>query len=215
MRFTAKTRIYITAEATTKSLSFKIKEAQFDDLSFEPVGNYYVNNIDLASYRATKVLNKIVGSQTFGTGFPTVARESPKARVDTNWIFYYDSSHIGITPSFETAWFGYPHLLIWPFCLYHTFIIILFLIIIQTWEQSDRYVARNKLPKKKGKTRKKISKNHLSPIPLLQVLRFCTITKHKTNPNQIPSQSKKISKIMNPKRHPQTINQPLSITPTK
>lgn len=103
MKITAKTRIYITVEATTKSLSFKITEAEFDDLTFNPVGNYFVNNIDLAFYRATKILKKVVGTQTFGTGFPTVVRELPKTRVDTNWVFYYDSSHIGSVPSFDTA----------------------------------------------------------------------------------------------------------------
>lgn len=103
MKFTLKSRVYVTAEASTKTLDFKISSSIIDDISFEPVGNYFVNNFELAKYRAGKVLSKIVGTQTFGTGFPTVARELPKTRVDPNWVFYYDSSHIGVVPDIDTA----------------------------------------------------------------------------------------------------------------
>lgn len=74
MRFTASTRLYIHASATTRTLSFKIKEAQLDDLSFDTVGKYVVKNIDLAKFKATQVLKKIENSHTFGTDFPSPTR---------------------------------------------------------------------------------------------------------------------------------------------
>ena len=53
-----------------------------DVLSFEPVGNYYVTDLQLATFRADRILSKLVDTFTFGTGFPTVHREVPKTRVD-------------------------------------------------------------------------------------------------------------------------------------
>ena len=94
MKFTAKVKLYITAAATTKTLTFKIKSAAFDDLSYEPVGNYFISNKDLAIWKANKILQKVVDTYTFGTDFPTIVRESPRTRVDRDWVFYYDSSHL-------------------------------------------------------------------------------------------------------------------------
>ena len=74
MRFTANTRLYITAEATMKSLSFKIVDATFDELSFDVVDKYAVNNFDLAKWKAESVLKKVVNTMTFGTGYPTLIR---------------------------------------------------------------------------------------------------------------------------------------------
>lgn len=94
MRFTAKTRIFIVVAATTNSLTFKVKAVDIDDLSFEPVGNFFVSNSDLAMWKANRIFQKIVNTYTFGTDFPTIARESPKTRVDRDWVFYYDNSHL-------------------------------------------------------------------------------------------------------------------------
>lgn len=103
MKFTIHTRVYISVEALVKSLDFKIIESTVDDISFEPVGNFYVTNFQLAQYRAEKVLSKVVGTKTFGSGFPTIAREFPKTRVNTNWVFYFDNSHIGTIPDIVTS----------------------------------------------------------------------------------------------------------------
>lgn len=74
MKFTAKTRIFIIAAATTTSLTFKIKSVDIDDLSFEPVGNFFVSNFDLAYWKANRIVQKIVNTYTFGTDFPTMQR---------------------------------------------------------------------------------------------------------------------------------------------
>ena len=74
MKFTAKTRFYIVAAATAKTLTFKIRAVDIDDLSFQPVGNFYVGNIDLAMWKANRILQKIANTYTFGTDFPTIAR---------------------------------------------------------------------------------------------------------------------------------------------
>jgi hypothetical protein len=94
VKFTASTRLSIVATATASTLSFKIFKATIDDLSFQTVGKYTVNNLDLAEYRATQILSKVENTFTFGTGFPTIPRELPKTRVDQDWVFYYDNSHI-------------------------------------------------------------------------------------------------------------------------
>jgi len=74
MKFTVKTKTYIIAEATAKTLSFKIKNVDIEELSFEPVGNYYVTNLDLAMWKAGRIFRKIVNTYTFGTDFPTITR---------------------------------------------------------------------------------------------------------------------------------------------
>ena len=96
MKFTASTRLYIAASLTTKTLSFKISEAQIDDLSFEPVDKYVVKNIELAEFKATQVLKKVENSNVFGTGFPSPTRHNPKIRVERDWVFSYDNSHIDL-----------------------------------------------------------------------------------------------------------------------
>lgn len=101
MKFTAKTKIYIVPSAGSNSLSFKIVAVEILDLSFEPVGNYFVGNFYLAMYRAQNVFQKLVNTFTFGTGFPSINRHSPKTRVDMNYIFYYDNSHMATNGLFQ------------------------------------------------------------------------------------------------------------------
>jgi hypothetical protein len=84
-----------TAQATTHTLTFKIIEAELLNLSFEPVGSYFVSNIQLAMFKANSVIKNIKDTFTFGTGFPTIVREMPKTRVDQEQVLYYDTSHIG------------------------------------------------------------------------------------------------------------------------
>jgi hypothetical protein len=59
-----------------------------------------VTNIALATYKANQVLHKLIGTTTFGTGYPILPRELPKTRVDTDYAFFYDASHIGKTSLF-------------------------------------------------------------------------------------------------------------------
>lgn len=94
MKFTAKTRIFIVAAATNNNLSFKIKLVDIDDLSFQPIGNFFVSNFDLAYWKANRIVQKLANTFTFGTDFPTIQRDSPKTRVDRDWVFYYDNSHL-------------------------------------------------------------------------------------------------------------------------
>jgi hypothetical protein len=94
LKFKAATKLYIKAEATTHTLTFKIIEAEVENMSFEPVGSYFVSNIDLAMYKAKSAIRQIINTFTFGTGFPTIPREYPKTRVDTNHVLYYDVSQL-------------------------------------------------------------------------------------------------------------------------
>jgi len=94
LKFTAGVKIYIVAEASTKTLTFKITQAEMMNLSFQPVGNYFVNNLNLAMFKANSVLRKLANTYTFGTGFPTISRELPKTKVSRNYVLYYDSSHL-------------------------------------------------------------------------------------------------------------------------
>lgn len=57
------------------------------------MGSYFVNNINLAMFKANSVLKSLFNTYTFGTGFPTITRENPKVRVDVNETLYYDPSH--------------------------------------------------------------------------------------------------------------------------
>jgi hypothetical protein len=95
LKFKANSKLAIKAEATTHTLTFKIIEAELLNLSFEPVGSYFVSNIQLAMFKANSVIKNIKDTFTFGTGFPTIVREMPKTRVDQEQVLYYDTSHIG------------------------------------------------------------------------------------------------------------------------
>lgn len=52
--------------------------------------------MELAKFKVTSVLKRVEGTNTFGTGFPAPTRENPKTRVDRDWVFFYDNSHIGL-----------------------------------------------------------------------------------------------------------------------
>jgi hypothetical protein len=93
MRFKASTRIYIKVEVTTRTLNFRILYADILNLSFQPVGAYVVNNMNLAMFKANSVIKKVSNTYTFGSGFPTIVRELPKAKVEKDSVLYYDSGH--------------------------------------------------------------------------------------------------------------------------
>lgn len=63
------------------------------NLSFEPVRNFYVGNMVLATYKVKSILKNLVNTHLFGTGFPTLERDSPKTSVERESVLYYDNSH--------------------------------------------------------------------------------------------------------------------------
>lgn len=95
LKFTSNNKFYINAEATTKTLSFKIILAEVLNLSFEPVGSFFVSNIPLALYKVNQAMKKLANTFVFGTDFPTVPRDLPKTTVSKDYILYYDASHFG------------------------------------------------------------------------------------------------------------------------
>ena len=64
-------------------------------MSFEPVGDFHVSNINLAMFKANQILHKLKGVKVFGTGFPSLPREFPKTEVTEDYVIYYDGSHKG------------------------------------------------------------------------------------------------------------------------
>lgn len=95
LQFIAETRIYIKAFADKKTLNFQVLDADVMSLSFTPVNNFIVTNMNLALFKASQVLKKNIGSSVFGTGFPSLSRQSPVTRVDNDSVIYYDSSAVG------------------------------------------------------------------------------------------------------------------------
>lgn len=100
LKFKSNVKIYITAAAEAHTLSFKISEAEVLNLTFEPVGSYFVSNIKLAMFKANSVIRSILNTYTFGTGFPTLTRLAPNTKVEDNFVLYYDRSTLegGILP---------------------------------------------------------------------------------------------------------------------
>lgn len=62
--------------------------------SFSRVGNFVVENFPLAQFKMNQVLSVLKEYGTFGTGFPTWPRDHPNVEVNSNYTFFYDSSHI-------------------------------------------------------------------------------------------------------------------------
>ena len=58
--------------------------------------------MNLALFKAGQVMNKNIKAKVFGTGFPSIPRESPKTRVDQNWTIYYDTSALNSTYLFHS-----------------------------------------------------------------------------------------------------------------
>lgn len=102
MRFKSTNRIYIKVEVTTRTLNFRIIYADILNLSFQPVGSYVVSNMNLAMFKAKSIINKVTNTYTFGTGFPTIVRELPKAKVEQDVVLYYDSGHFTMNPPLDS-----------------------------------------------------------------------------------------------------------------
>jgi hypothetical protein len=63
-------------------------------LSFTPVNGFFVTNMNLALFKATEVLKKNLNWRVFGSGFPSLPRQTPMTRVDASQVIYYDSSAV-------------------------------------------------------------------------------------------------------------------------
>ncbi len=51
--------------------------------------------MNLALFKATQVLKKNLNWHVFGSGFPSLPRQSPMTRVDKDSVIYYDASAVG------------------------------------------------------------------------------------------------------------------------
>ncbi len=96
LQFIAETRFYIKAGADKLALNFEIVEAEVMSLSFTPVNAFIVTNMNLALFKASQVLKKNLNWKVFGSGFPSLPRQTPKTRVDSNQVMYYDTSAVGV-----------------------------------------------------------------------------------------------------------------------
>ncbi len=65
-------------------------------MSFTPVNGFIVTNMNLALFKASQVLQKNLNWRVFGSGFPSLPRQSPKTRVDQDSVIYYDASAIAM-----------------------------------------------------------------------------------------------------------------------
>jgi len=76
-------------------LDFQIVDAEVMSLSFTPVNGFIVTNMNLALFKASQVLKKNLNWNVFGSGFPSLPRQSPKTRVNNDSVIYYDASAVG------------------------------------------------------------------------------------------------------------------------
>lgn len=93
MDFTADIQLIVEVAALKTELDFTIRTGQALNLSFKPVGDFYVNNLNLAMFKVDQILHKLKGQKVFGTGFPSIPREYPKTQVDQDYVIFYDGSH--------------------------------------------------------------------------------------------------------------------------
>jgi hypothetical protein len=77
----AETRFFIKAYADKLALNFEVVSAEALSLAFIPVNSYFVTNMNLALFKFNEVMKKMKAQKVFGTGFPTVPRQSPRTRV--------------------------------------------------------------------------------------------------------------------------------------
>jgi hypothetical protein len=70
-------------------------------LSFTPVNAFIVTNMNLALFKASQVLKKNLNWKVFGSGFPSLPRQTPMTRVDSTQVIYYDTSAVGVNSLFS------------------------------------------------------------------------------------------------------------------
>ena len=73
MKFESETVYYILVEAGKTKINFSILEADVVNISFKPVGDFYVGNYNLALWKATEVIKKMHNTKVFGDGYPNIA----------------------------------------------------------------------------------------------------------------------------------------------
>lgn len=98
LNFTAETRHEVLLKATTTHLEFSLSRSEVKNANFKPASDkYYVQNMNLAMFKAGHVLAKLAGQKVFGTGFPTIPHHFPTTAIDAEnaYVVYYDSSHRG------------------------------------------------------------------------------------------------------------------------
>ena len=99
LNFAADVKFFIEPKADKIALDFSIQDAEVLNLTFKPVGQYYVGNINLALFKVNEILKKLRGTKVFGTGFPTLARELPFSEVTETYVIYSDRSHREYAPT--------------------------------------------------------------------------------------------------------------------
>jgi hypothetical protein len=52
--------------------------------------------MNLALFKANQVLQKNLHWRVFGSDFPSLARQSPKTRVDKDTVIYWDASALAV-----------------------------------------------------------------------------------------------------------------------
>lgn len=62
--------------------------------NFKSVGDYIVADVPQAAFKVNQGMKSEIGQYVFGTGFSAWPRDLPQVEVRTNYIFFYDSSHI-------------------------------------------------------------------------------------------------------------------------
>lgn len=92
LKFQTSVRLSILAGVETSTLTFQIVDSQANHLKYEYVNNYFVTNIELAKEKVNAALRSLKNTFTFGTGFPTLIRKMPKAKLEANHILYYEGS---------------------------------------------------------------------------------------------------------------------------
>ena len=62
------------------------------------MNGFIVTNMNLALFKASQVLQKNLNWRVFGSGYPSLPRQSPITRVDADTVIYYDASAIAMNP---------------------------------------------------------------------------------------------------------------------
>lgn len=83
----------IQAKPFSNYTNFVINIADFN-ATYNTASGYPITNPDLAAYYLNSTAHSLRGSQVFGSGFPTAAKDYPHFEVNTEYVFLYDSASI-------------------------------------------------------------------------------------------------------------------------
>ena len=59
LNFHADVEIFVKVSASQRSINLEVMKAEAVDIDFIPVGDFYVNNLDLAMFKVDEVLKKL------------------------------------------------------------------------------------------------------------------------------------------------------------